>query len=71
MSCEFLNEVVDEYLTFHQTRMPECKISIPKRNSNMSEQMLLGNGNMFQESDLVSNYFLCKSKIIMLLHKMY
>ena len=49
MTCEFLNEVVDEYLTFHQTRMPECKIPIPKRNSNMSEQMFLGNGNLFQE----------------------
>ena len=50
MSCEFLNEVVDEYLTFHQTRMlPERKIPIPKRNSNMSEQMLLGNGNISQE----------------------
>ena len=49
MTCEFLNEVVDEYLTFHQTRMPECKIPIPKRSSNMSEQMFLGNGNLFQE----------------------
>ena len=58
MSCEFLNEVVDEYLTFHQTRMPECKIPIPKRNSNMSEQMFLGNGNVFQELGFTSNHIL-------------
>ena len=57
MSCEFLNEVVDEYLTFHQTRMlPERKIPIPKRNSNMSEQMLLGNGNISQEFRIISNH---------------
>ena len=30
--------------------MPECKIrGVSKRNSNMSEQRLRGNGNMFQE----------------------
>ena len=58
MSCEFLNEVVDEYLTFHQTRMPECKIPIPKRNSNMSEQMFLGNGNVFQELGFTANHIL-------------
>ena len=29
--------------------MPECKIPIPKRSSNMSEQMFLGNGNLFRE----------------------
>ena len=56
MSCDFLKEVVDEYLTFHQTRMlAERKIPIPKRNSNMSEQMLLCNGNIFQELGLISN----------------